>query len=66
MPLPEKSRQIERPSIRDEVYNKLLSWIMKGILKPGEKILDKDLAKSMGVSRTPVRDRELEDDGKDI
>ena len=63
MPLPEKSRQIERPSIRDEVYNKLLSWIMKGILKPGEKILDKDLAKSMGVSRTPVREalRRLED-----
>lgn len=63
MPLPAETRQINRPSIRDEVYNKLLSWIMKGILKPGEKILDKELAKNMGVSRTPVREalRRLED-----
>lgn len=49
--------------MRDEVYDKLLHWIMEGVLRPGEKIVDKDLAEHMGVSRTPVREalRRLED-----
>lgn len=51
--------------MREEVYNTLLEWIMEGVLRPGEKILDKDLAETMGVSRTPVREamRRLEDKG---
>ncbi|WP_300458708.1 GntR family transcriptional regulator [Desulfobacula sp.] len=63
MPLPVKNNQIHRPSMRDEVYNKLLTWIMEGVLRPGEKLLDKELAEHMGVSRTPVREalRRLED-----
>ena len=63
MPLPSNNRPILRPSIREEVYDTLLSWIMDGVLKPGEKILDKDLASHLGVSRTPVREalRRLED-----
>jgi len=49
--------------MREEVYNTLLSWIMEGELRPGEKLLDKELAENMGVSRTPVREalRRLED-----
>jgi len=63
MPLPVRDDQINRPSMRDEVFNKLLTWISEGILIPGEKLLDKDLAEHMGVSRTPVREamRRLED-----
>lgn len=63
MPLPVKENQINRSSMRDEVYNKLLSWIMEGVLRPGEKLVDKSLAEHMGVSRTPVREalRRLED-----
>ena len=63
MPIPVNSRPINRFSMREEVYNTLLSWIMEGELRPGEKILDKDLAEKMGVSRTPVREalRRLED-----
>jgi len=63
MPLPAKNSEIPRPSIREEVYNKLLNWIMEGVLQPGEKIVDKELAEHMGVSRTPVREalRRLED-----
>ncbi|WP_022667480.1 GntR family transcriptional regulator [Desulfospira joergensenii] len=63
MPLPANNNPIERPSIREEVYKKLLTWIMEGVLKPGEKIVDKELALHMGVSRTPVREaiRRLED-----
>ena len=56
MPIPEKNRQIKRSAMRDEVYETLLGWIMKGVLLPGEKLLDKKLAESLGVSRTPVRE----------
>jgi DNA-binding GntR family transcriptional regulator len=51
--------------MREEVYNTLLGWIMQGELRPGEKLLDRELAESMGVSRTPVREalRRLEDKG---
>jgi DNA-binding GntR family transcriptional regulator len=63
MPIPANSKPINRFSMREEVYNTLLNWIMEGELRPGEKILDKDLAEKMGVSRTPVREalRRLED-----
>lgn len=63
MPLPLKDNEIHRPSIRDEVYSKVLNWILEGVLMPGEKIVDKDLALHLGVSRTPVREalRRLED-----
>jgi DNA-binding GntR family transcriptional regulator len=63
MPLPIKNNRINRPSMRDEVYNSLLNWIMEGVLSPGEKIVDKELAEHLGVSRTPVREalRRLED-----
>ncbi len=63
MPLPVKNKKIDRPSMRDTVYNNLLDWIVEGVLQPGEKIVDKELAEHMGVSRTPVREalRRLED-----
>lgn len=63
MPIPLNPQPISRFSIREEVYNTLLEWIMEGVLRPGEKILDKDLAERMGISRTPVREalRRLED-----
>lgn len=63
MPLPNLENKITRPSMRDEVYNTLLNWIMEGILRPGEKVVDKELGELLGVSRTPVREalRRLED-----
>lgn len=63
MPIPERIKPISRFSMREEVYNTLLMWIMEGELRPGEKLLDKELAEKMGVSRTPVREalRRLED-----
>ena len=65
MPIPANSKPINRFSMREEVYSTLLNWIMEGELRPGEKILDKELAEKMGVSRTPVREalRRLEDKG---
>lgn len=65
MPIPIRTTQFNRSFMREEVYNTLLGWIMEGELRPGEKLLDKELAESMGVSRTPVREalRRLEDKG---
>ncbi len=65
MPIPKKTTPINRSTMREEVYNTLLNWITEGELHPGEKLLDKDVAKNLGVSRTPVREafRRLEDKG---
>ncbi|MDA3788042.1 MAG: GntR family transcriptional regulator [Desulfobacula sp.] len=65
MPVPINNNPISHSSMREKVFNTLLNWIMEGELRPGEKILDKELAENMGVSRTPVREalRRLEDKG---
>ncbi|MBC8442516.1 MAG: GntR family transcriptional regulator [Deltaproteobacteria bacterium] len=65
MPVPINNNPISHSSMREKVFNTLLTWIMEGELRPGEKILDKELAENMGVSRTPVREalRRLEDKG---
>jgi len=65
MPIPSKTIPFNRSIIREEVYNTILTWIMEGELRPGEKLLDKELANHLGVSRTPVREalRRLEDKG---
>ena len=63
MPIPLQTRQLNRSLMRDEVYSTLLQWIMEGELRPGEKLLDTELAEYLGVSRTPVREalKRLED-----
>ena len=65
MPIPLRTKPFDRSFMREEVYSTLLGWIMEGDLRPGEKLLDKELAESLGVSRTPVREalRRLEDKG---
>lgn len=47
------------------VYNKLRQGIIKGKLKPGQKVVMADLAKAFGLSETPVREaiRRLESEG---
>jgi DNA-binding GntR family transcriptional regulator len=47
------------------VYRKLRQSIIKGKLKPGQKLVMADLAKTFGLSETPVREaiRRLESDG---
>jgi DNA-binding GntR family transcriptional regulator len=50
---------------RDDVYAQLHTWIIDGTLQPGEVLKDHQLADTLGVSRTPVREalRRLEDEG---
>lgn len=51
--------------LRDVVFNILREAILKGELKPGERLMELQLAARMGVSRTPIREaiRMLEQEG---
>lgn len=40
----------------DEVYDALLSRIVSGSLAPGSRVVERDIAERLDVSRTPVRD----------
>lgn len=42
--------------LRDEVFNTLRERILKGVLKPGERLMEIHLADQLGVSRTPIRE----------
>jgi len=65
MPLPQTKTRLSRPLARDEAYEKLRDWIIAGTLKPGETLRDQEIARVLGISRTPVREalRRLEDEG---
>ena len=51
--------------LRDVVFNTLRQAILRGELKPGERLMEIQLAQKLGVSRTPVREaiRKLELEG---
>jgi DNA-binding GntR family transcriptional regulator len=56
---------IESKTKNVAVYEKLRQDIVQGKLKPGQKIVMRDLAKEFGLSETPVREaiRRLQSDG---
>jgi DNA-binding GntR family transcriptional regulator len=47
---------LERSTLRDQIYDILKKSIILRELKPGEKINEEELAKTLRVSRTPVRE----------
>ncbi len=51
--------------LRDVVFNTLREAILRGELKPGERLMELQLASQLGVSRTPIREaiRMLEQEG---
>ena len=51
--------------LREVVFETLREAIITGVLKPGERMMEVQLAEEMGVSRTPVREaiRKLELEG---
>lgn len=65
MPLPESATRMPRTLARDDAYERLRQWIIDATLAPGEVLRDHDIAATLGVSRTPVREalRRLEDEG---
>ena len=48
--------------IRDSVFSTLRNAILDGKLKPEERLVERDIAEQLGISRTPVREaiRKLE------
>ena len=52
-------------SVRKLAYNNLKSDVLAGRFNPGERLTEEHLARSMGVSRTPVREalHKLESEG---
>ena len=51
--------------LRDVVFNTLRQAFLRGELKPGERLMEIQLANKLGVSRTPIREaiRKLELEG---
>ena len=42
--------------LRDVVFNNIKDGILTGRLRPGERLLENQLADELGVSRTPIRE----------
>lgn len=51
--------------IREIIYDHLRQAILDGIFKPGDRLIERDIAAKYSVSRTPVREalRKLESEG---
>lgn len=61
-----KSKIIERhQTLREKILETIRDAILKGTLKPGEKVAEPELAERFGISRTPIREafRQLESEG---
>src|SRR5690606_31777876 len=56
MPIPVNVNPPVRMTAKESAFNQIQQWIIDGTLLPGEKINDTELAKALGVSRTPVRE----------
>jgi len=56
MPLPEEAPKVLRPSASALALQQLQQWIEDGTLQPGEVLKDTEIAKTLGVSRTPIRE----------
>lgn len=51
--------------IREIIYDHLKQSILDGVIKPGDRMVERDIAEKYSVSRTPVREalRKLESEG---
>jgi len=56
LPVPAETKPIGRQRARELVIERLRAWIIDGDLAPGEIVKDSEIAASLGVSRTPVRE----------
>jgi DNA-binding GntR family transcriptional regulator len=55
----------ELKPLRDKIASSIRDSIIEGKIKPGERLLEPDVAKTLGVSRTPLREAflQLESEG---
>ncbi len=56
---------VERSSLRQAILSTLRRYILLGRLRPGDRLMEDEIAQQMGVSRAPVREalRQLEQEG---
>ncbi len=47
---------LDRPNLREQIYDVLKELIITGQIKPGEKINEETVASMLHVSRTPIRE----------
>lgn len=59
MPAPAQANPQRRALLRDDVYQSLRNAIVDGTFTPGEKLVDTELERWLGVSRTPIREAVL-------
>ena len=59
MPAPAQANPHRRALLRDDVYQSLRNAIVDGTFTPGEKLVDTELERWLGVSRTPIREAVL-------
>jgi len=52
----QEAASISPLSVGDQVYQRLSEWVVTGQLKPGDRLRIQELAKTLGVSDTPVRE----------
>lgn len=60
------SFRIERPqTLREQIVDSIRDAIVRGVLKPGARVAEPELAGRYGISRTPIREafRQLESEG---
>lgn len=65
-PLTAETRRVARPTpLRQAVYDALAEMIASGSLKPGQHLVESELAEHLGVSRQPIREalQRLQADG---
>lgn len=65
-PLTSDARRVTRPTpLRQAVYDALAEMIASGSLKPGQHLVESELAEHLGVSRQPIREalQRLQTDG---
>src|SRR5512145_1649586 len=63
---PVRRKPIERhQTLREKILETIRDAILKGALKPGERVSEPELAERFGISRTPIREafRQLESEG---
>lgn len=53
---PQVKAKIKSVPVREWAYNHLKSDVLSGHFNPGERLTEEHLAKTLGVSRTPVRE----------
>lgn len=56
MPIPTNFERPKRLTAKENAFQQIQQWIIDGTLQPSEKLNDVELAKALGVSRTPVRE----------